>query len=55
MTKKSDICLNEQVLHILDLYCVRLSNAAPSCENYAKLYFDAKRLEKGLDRGEGWR
>ena len=34
--------------HILDLYCVRLSNATPFCENYAKVYFDAKRLEKGL-------
>ena len=30
--------------HILDLYCVRLLNAAPFCENYAKLYFDAKHL-----------
>ena len=29
--------------HILDLYYVRPSNAAPFCENYAKLYFDAKR------------
>ena len=42
-----------QLGHILDLYCVRLSNAAPFCENYAKLYFDAKHLEKGLNRGEG--
>ena len=32
--------------HILDLCCVRLSNAAPFCKNYAKLYFDAKSLEK---------
>ena len=39
--------------HILDLYCVRLLNAAPFFENYAKLYFDAKHLEKGLNRGEG--
>ena len=39
--------------HILDLYCVRLSNAAPFCENYTKLYFDAKHLEKGLNRGWG--
>ena len=38
--------------HILDLYCVRLSNAAPFCKNYAKPYFDAKCLEKGLNRGE---
>ena len=36
--------------HILDLYCVRLSNTAPFCKNYAKLYFDAKHLEKGLNR-----
>ena len=28
--------------HILDLYRVRLSNAAPFYENYTKLYFDAK-------------
>ena len=37
--------------HILDLYCVRLSNAAPFCENYTKFYFDAKHLEKGLNTG----
>ena len=36
--------------HIIDLYCVQLSNAAPFCESYAKLYFDAKHLEKGLNR-----
>ena len=35
----------------LDLFCVRQSNAVPFCENYAKLYFDAKHLEKGLNRG----
>ena len=40
-------------VHILDLYCVRLSNAAPFCENYTKLYFDAKHLEKGLKRMGG--
>ena len=34
--------------HILDLYCVQLSNIALFCKNYAKLYFDAKHLEKGL-------
>ena len=28
--------------HMLDLYCVRLSNAAPFWENYAELYFDSK-------------
>ena len=39
--------------HILDLYCILLSNAAPSYENYTKLYFDAKHLEKRLNRGEG--
>ena len=38
---------------ILDLYCVRLSNAAPFCGNYAKLYFDRKHLEKGLNRAAG--
>ena len=38
--------------HILDLYCVQLSNAAPFCKNYIKLCFDAKHLEKGLNRGE---
>ena len=39
--------------HILDLYCVRLSNAELFCENYVKLYFDAKHVEKGLNRGVG--
>ena len=37
--------------HILDLYCFRLSNAVPFGKNYAKFYFDAKHLEKGLNRG----
>ena len=37
--------------HILNLYCVRLSDVARFCENYAKLYFDAKHLEKGLKGG----
>ena len=27
--------------------------SCPFCENYAKLYFDAKHLEKGLNRGGG--
>ena len=36
--------------HILDLYCVQLLNAAPFCKNYTKLCFDAKHLEKGLNR-----
>ena len=34
----------------LYLLCVQQSGAAPFCENYAKLYFDAKHLEKGLNR-----
>ena len=29
----------------LDLLCVQQSGAAPFCENYAKLYFDAKGIE----------
>ena len=29
----------------------QLSNATPFCENYTKLYFDAKHLEKELNRG----
>ena len=36
--------------HILDLYCVQLLNATPFCKNYTKLCFDAKHLEKGLNR-----
>ena len=32
----------------LDLLCVWQSDAVPFCENYTKLYFDAKHLEKGL-------
>ena len=35
----------------LDLFRIRQSNAAPSCKNYAKLYFDAKYIEKGVNRG----
>ena len=35
----------------LDLLCIRQSDAAPFFENYAKLYFDAKHLEKGLNSG----
>ena len=38
---------------ILDLYCIRLSNAAPICVNYTKLYFDKKHLQKGLNRRGG--
>ena len=37
--------------YILDLSCVTLSNGTLFCENYAKLYFDVKHLEKGLIRG----
>ena len=30
---------------------LQLSNVAPSYKNYAKLYFDTKHFEKGLNRG----
>ena len=30
----------------LDLLCIQQSGAASFCENYAKLYFDAKTLRK---------
>ena len=35
----------------LELLCVRQSDAAFIHENYAKLYFHAKHLEKALNRG----
>ena len=35
----------------LDLLCVRQSAADPFCGNYANIYFDAKHLEEGLNRG----
>ena len=35
----------------LDLLCIQQSDAAPFYENYAKLYFDAKHLGKGLNKG----
>ena len=35
----------------LDFLCVLQLDATPFCENYAKLYFDAKHLEKGLNKG----
>ena len=35
----------------LDLLCVRQSDAAPFCENYAKLHVNAEHLEKGWNRG----
>ena len=37
-----------QVGRILDLYCVRLSNAALFCKKYTKFYFDAKHLENAF-------
>ena len=36
---------------ILDLLCVRQSDAAPFYEHFAKLYFAVKHFEKDLDRG----
>ena len=35
----------------LDLSCARQSDAAPSCKNYTKLFFDVKHLENGLNMG----
>ena len=35
----------------LGLLCIRQLDAAPFNGNYAKLYFDAKHLEKELNRG----
>ena len=37
----------------LHLLCIQQSDINPFCENYAKLCFDAKHLDKGLDR-EWW-
>ena len=34
----------------LDLLCIWESDTGHFCEIYAKLYFDAKHLEKGLNR-----
>ena len=34
----------------LDLSYICQSDAGRFCENYARLYFDAKHLETGLDR-----
>ena len=39
--------------HILDFYCVQLSNAAPFYENFTKLYFDPKHLGKDWKRRGG--
>ena len=33
-----------------DLLCIRQLDDFPICENYAKLYFDVKHLEKELNR-----
>ena len=35
----------------LEVLCVWYSDASPFCENLAKLYFGAKHVEIGLDRG----
>ena len=35
----------------LDLLCIWQLDAAPFSENYQKLHFDAKHLEKRLNRG----
>ena len=35
----------------LDLLCVQQLCTTSFCENFAKLYFDAKHLEKGLKNG----
>ena len=35
----------------LDFLCIQQSNAAITGKNYANLYFDAKHLVKGLNRG----
>ena len=32
----------------VNLLCIQQSDAALFCENYAKFYFNAKHLEKGL-------
>ena len=35
----------------LHLLCIWKSEAAPLCQIYARLHFDAKQLEKELNRG----
>ena len=35
----------------LGFLCIQHLDTVPFRENYAKLYFDKKRLEKGLNRG----
>ena len=51
--RTNNITLRETVLVLgrnQDLLFIQDSSAAPTCENYAKLYFDAIHLEKD---GEG--
>ena len=45
----SQNCFLAQAGANLDLLHIQQSDAASFCENYAKLYFDAKHLEKGLN------
>ena len=35
----------------VDLICIQQSGSAFFCKSYAKLYFDAKHFEKGLNKG----
>ena len=44
---------NNYTLRAYSRPILQLSNVAPSYKNYAKLYFDTKHLEKGLNRGGG--
>ena len=44
-------CITGNTEPNLNLLWIRQSDTAPFCENYAKLYFDAKHIEKGLNRG----
>ena len=37
----------------LDFLCIRQSHAVPIQENYAKLYFHAQHIEKGLNKRGG--
>ena len=56
----SDQSINQQVIlknkknssrPDLDFLCFHHLDTAPFRENYAKLYFDTKHLEMGLNRG----
>ena len=50
LATKSFMCIhNHQPVQIYNL-CFRQTDAVPFCETYAKLYFDAKHLEKVLNR-----